>query len=71
MTDVTRAADATSHLFFAYLRSMAPDSVRGISGISSLPIALQSLVQATEYPPQTPTLLQVATTKVVMIVDTV
>ncbi|KAH8694026.1 hypothetical protein BGW36DRAFT_361848 [Talaromyces proteolyticus] len=65
------AADATSHLFFAYLRSMSPDSVKGISGISSLPIALQSLVQATEYPPQTPTLLQVATTKVVMIVDTV
>jgi hypothetical protein len=28
-------------------------------------------VQATEYPPETPTLLQVSTTKVVMIVDTV
>lgn len=44
---------------------------RGISGISSLPISLQGLVQATEYPPETPTLLQVTTTKVVMIVDTV
>ncbi|CRG88231.1 Meiotically up-regulated gene 8 protein [Talaromyces islandicus] len=65
------AADATSHLFFAYLRSMSPESVRGISGISTLPIALQSLVQATEYPPQMPTLLQISTTKVVMIVDTV
>ncbi|KAF4213779.1 hypothetical protein CNMCM8980_005920 [Aspergillus fumigatiaffinis] len=65
------AADATSHLFFAYLRSISPDSPRGISGISTLPIALQSLVQATEYPPETPTLLQVSTTKVVMIVDTV
>ncbi|KKA25592.1 Morphogenesis protein (Msb1) [Rasamsonia emersonii CBS 393.64] len=67
----TTAADATSHLFFAYLRSSSPDSIRGINGISALPIALQSLVQATEYPPQTPTLLQVSTTKVVMIVDTV
>ncbi|KAL4879579.1 hypothetical protein BJY04DRAFT_208519 [Aspergillus karnatakaensis] len=65
------AADATSHLFFAYLRSLSPDSARGMSSISTLPIALQSLVQATEYPPETPTLLQVSTTKVVMIVDTV
>ncbi|OKL57622.1 hypothetical protein UA08_07310 [Talaromyces atroroseus] len=65
------AADATSHLFFAYLRSLSPDSVRGVNGISALPIALQSLVQATEYPPQTPSLLQFSTTKVVMIVDTV
>ncbi|KAL2008878.1 hypothetical protein VTN00DRAFT_7072 [Thermoascus crustaceus] len=67
----TNAADATSHLFFAYLRSISPDSNRAINGISTLPIALQSLVQATEYPPETPTLLQVSTTKVVMIVDTV
>ncbi|KAL4980576.1 hypothetical protein BDW66DRAFT_124298 [Aspergillus desertorum] len=67
----TSAADATSHLFFAYLRSLSPDTPRGLGGISTLPIALQSLVQATEYPPETPTLLQVSTTKVVMIVDTV
>ncbi|EED12344.1 morphogenesis protein (Msb1), putative [Talaromyces stipitatus ATCC 10500] len=66
-----QAADATSHLFFAYLRSISPDSVRGINGISALPIALQSLVQATEYPPQAPSLLQFSTTKVVMIVETV
>lgn len=65
------AADATSHLFFAYLRSLSPDSLRGANGISTLPISLQSLVQATEYPPEAPTLLQVTTTKVVMIVDTV
>ncbi|OJJ99410.1 hypothetical protein ASPACDRAFT_52783 [Aspergillus aculeatus ATCC 16872] len=64
------AADATSHLFFAYLRSLSPEP-RGINSISSLPIALQSLIQGTEYPPETPTLLQVSTTKVVMIVDTV
>lgn len=42
-----------------------------MSGIATLPIALQSLVQATEYPPETPALLQATTTKVVMIVDTV
>lgn len=65
------AADATSHLFFAYLRSLSPDVPRGVTGISALPISLQTLVEATEYPPQTPTLLQVTTTKVVMIVDTV
>ncbi|CAI7577873.1 unnamed protein product [Penicillium glandicola] len=65
------AADATSHLFFAYLRSLSPDIPRGVSGISSLPISLQSLVEATEYPPETPTLLQVTTTKVVMIVENV
>ncbi|OQD83360.1 hypothetical protein PENANT_c017G04781 [Penicillium antarcticum] len=65
------AADATSHLFFAYLRSLSPDVPRGVTGISSLPISLQSLVEATEYPPETPTLLQVTTTKVVMIVENV
>ncbi|EEH48105.1 uncharacterized protein PADG_04189 [Paracoccidioides brasiliensis Pb18] len=65
------AADATSHLFFAYLRSLSPDSIRGSNGISTLPISLQNLVQATEYPPEPPTLLQVESTKVVMIVDTV
>ena len=65
------AADATSHLFFAYLRSLSPDSLRGANGISALPISLQSLVQATEYPPEPPSLLQIGSTKVIMIVDTV
>jgi len=65
------AADATSHLFFAYLRSLSPEVPRGVTGISSLPISLQALMEATEYPPETPTLLQVTTTKVVMIVNTV
>lgn len=71
LIDVCSAADATSHLFFAYLRSLTPDVPRGVSGISSLPISLQTLVEATEYPPETPSLLQITTTKVVMIVDTV
>jgi hypothetical protein len=56
-------------LFFAYLRSLAPEPVSG--GISLLPRSLQKLLQETEYPPQKPALLQTATNRVAMIVDTV
>ncbi|KAJ9132001.1 DUF1708-domain-containing protein [Pleurostoma richardsiae] len=63
------AADATSHLFFAYLRSLAPQPSR--SGISMLPMSLQKLLQETEYPPMRPALMQSSTNKVIMIVDTV
>ncbi|KAK4947959.1 hypothetical protein LTR66_014155, partial [Elasticomyces elasticus] len=66
-----RSADATSHLFFAYLRSQSPDVITGISGISQLPRSLQALVAQTEYPPETPVLMQTSTAKVVMIVDAV
>ncbi|CAL3972307.1 hypothetical protein PZA11_004544 [Diplocarpon coronariae] len=65
------AADAASHLFFAYLRSLTPSSVKGLNGISTLPMSLQKLVQETEYPPERPSLLQTRTTKVAMIVDAV
>ena len=65
------AADAASHLFFAYLRSLTPASVKGINGISTLPMSLQKLVQETEYPPEIPSLLQTTTTRVVMIVNSV
>ncbi|KAH5039821.1 hypothetical protein HBI74_023170 [Parastagonospora nodorum] len=65
-----KAADAASHLFFAYLRSLAPES-NTVGGISGLPRSLQSLLSQTEYPPQTPTLMQTHTTKVIMIVDSV
>lgn len=65
------AADAASHLFFAYLRSLSPGSVKGINGISTLPMSLQKLVQETEYPPERPTFLHSRTTKVAMIVDSV
>ncbi|KAF2277430.1 uncharacterized protein EI97DRAFT_291834 [Westerdykella ornata] len=65
-----KAADAASHLFFAYLRSLSPDpNVMG--AISTLPRSLQSLLSQTEYPPQPPLLMHVTTTKVVMIVDAV
>ncbi|KAK2046884.1 DUF1708-domain-containing protein [Colletotrichum somersetense] len=64
------AADATSHLFFAYLRSLAPHK-QTQGAISMLPMSLQKLLQETEYPPQKPSLMQSSTYRVVMIVDTV
>ncbi|KXJ91567.1 hypothetical protein Micbo1qcDRAFT_195630 [Microdochium bolleyi] len=63
------AADATSHLFFAYLRSLSPSQAR--AGITMLPMSLQKLLQETEYPPQVPSLMQSSTHRVVMIVETV
>ncbi|KAF2085637.1 hypothetical protein K490DRAFT_17411, partial [Saccharata proteae CBS 121410] len=72
-TSWSNAANATSHLFFAYLRSLSPESVgaKGITGISNLPRSLQALVAQTEYPPESPALMHTTTTKVVMIVDSV
>ena len=66
-----KAADATSHLFFAYLRSLSPDTASGPMLIERIPRSLQALLGSTEYPPETPTLLQRSTPKVVMIVDKV
>ena len=66
---MTSAADATSHLFFAYLRSLSPDSIRGLNGISALPISLQNLVQETQYPPVYPPYESIS--KVVMVVNSV
>lgn len=66
---ICSAADATSHLFFAYLRSLSPE--QSLTGISMLPMSLQKLLQETEYPPQRPDLLMASTNKVVMIVDAV
>ncbi|KAL1895570.1 hypothetical protein Cpir12675_003153 [Ceratocystis pirilliformis] len=63
------AADATSHLFFAYLRSLAPSTPR--AGISILPMSMQKLLEETEYPPQRPSLLQYRTHKISMHVDAV
>ncbi|EXJ56731.1 hypothetical protein A1O7_07075 [Cladophialophora yegresii CBS 114405] len=63
------AADATSHLFFAYLRSMSPGAGKS-SGILTLPRSLQQLVDSVTYPPKN-ALLSNDTTRVVMIVDVV
>ena len=65
------AADAAGHLFFAYLRSLSPETGAGAGGFSSLPLSLQTLLHATEYPPEKSTMMQTATPKVEMIVDTV
>ena len=68
---LSRAADATSHLFFAYLRSLSPTLTPGRDEILALPRSLQALLQATEYPPETPTLMQHASAKVIMTVNAV
>ncbi|KAI5288194.1 hypothetical protein KEM54_005399 [Ascosphaera aggregata] len=62
------AANATSHLFFAYLRSLTPDPT---VSIQSIPTSLRSLERDTEYPPQAPALLRRRTIKVVMVVNRV
>ena len=66
----TAAADASSHLFFAYLRSLAPQD-SNMTLIERIPRSLQALLASTEYPPQTPSLLQKSTPRVVMLVDAV
>lgn len=65
------AADATSHLFFAYLRSLSGETDPSLSVIERIPRSLQALLAQTEYPPETPTLLQRTTPRVLMLVDTV
>jgi Domain of unknown function (DUF1708) len=68
-SDGPSAADATSHLFFAYLRSLSPDPGK-TNGILSLPRSLQQLLDSEEYPPGRG-FISNDTTKVVMIVDVV
>lgn len=67
------AANAASHLFFAYLRSLdsnqPPRDPYDISDISNLPRSLQNLLRETEYPPLPSALMQQPTSKVTMIVD--
>ncbi|RMD42127.1 hypothetical protein DV735_g2978, partial [Chaetothyriales sp. CBS 134920] len=63
------AADACSHLFFAYLRSMSPEQGK-TNGILSLPRSLQQLLDSVQYPPPRSLILN-ETTKVVMVVDAV
>lgn len=63
------AATATSHLFFAYLRSSTPEP-GSTNGILDLPRSLQQLLDSVDYPPPS-TLIANDTTKVVMIVDVV
>ena len=64
-----RAADATTHLFFAYLRSLSPEEA--LTGITVLPRSLEKLLKETDYPPTTPATLVSKTSKIVMLVDSV
>ncbi|KAG5979243.1 hypothetical protein E4U55_005384 [Claviceps digitariae] len=64
-----KAADATTHLFFAYLRSLTPEE--GLTGITLLPRSLEKLLNETAYPPPSPTSLVSRTNKLVMLVDSV
>ncbi|RPA96170.1 hypothetical protein L873DRAFT_1695373 [Choiromyces venosus 120613-1] len=68
-TSWSRAADATMHLFFAYLRSLSPAD--GTKGVSVLPISLKALMASVDYPPTAPAQLQSKTVRVVMTVETV
>lgn len=68
MANFSSAADAASHLFFAYLRSLSSSGKN--SSILTLPRSLQQLLDSTSYPPKSG-LLTNDTTKVVMIVDVV
>ena len=65
------AADATCHMFFAYLRARAPTPGPGSDSISQLPRSLQTLVKETEYPPASRTSSQSTVSSVVMVVDSV
>ncbi|RKF58578.1 putative morphogenesis protein msb1 [Golovinomyces cichoracearum] len=65
------AADATSHLFFAYLRSLTMDSAKGLAGISQLPMSLQKLLKETDYPPESLKNMHTTTPRVLMIVESV
>ena len=65
------AADASTHLFFAYLRTLSPEEQQGLSLIERIPRSLQALLASTEYPPETPTVMQKPTPRVVMLVDSV
>ncbi|KAF8469571.1 hypothetical protein BDZ91DRAFT_655304 [Kalaharituber pfeilii] len=67
----TRAADATMHLFFAYLRSLSPEDPSKGSSVPMLPTSLRALLHSIEYPPPKQAVLHSRSVKVVMTVETV
>ncbi|EPS42926.1 hypothetical protein H072_3050 [Dactylellina haptotyla CBS 200.50] len=64
----SKAALATCHMFFAYLRSLAPS---GKGSVSVLPLSLQQLLYDIEYPPTATSFLKEPTSRIIMTVDTV
>lgn len=63
------AADASCHLFFAYLRSLSPADPS--KSVSLLPTSLRALLASVDYPPVTPPQFQNHTVRVVITVDKV
>ncbi|KAK6358541.1 hypothetical protein TWF730_007870 [Orbilia blumenaviensis] len=63
-----KAALATCHLFFSYLRSLAPT---GSGGVSVLPLSLQHLLYDVDYPPNKTSFINEPTSHIIMTVDTV
>lgn len=59
------------HLFFAYLRSLAPEDPAKGSSVPMLPTSLRALLHSVEYPPPKPAALHSKSVKVVMTVETV
>ncbi|KAK9386480.1 hypothetical protein V1515DRAFT_142834 [Lipomyces mesembrius] len=47
----SKAADASAHLFFGYLRSQSASPTATLASISPLPITLSTLLSSTPYPP--------------------
>ncbi|KAK9364049.1 hypothetical protein V1504DRAFT_7323 [Lipomyces starkeyi] len=47
----SKAADASAHLFFGYLRSQSASPTASLASISPLPITLSTLLSSTSYPP--------------------
>ena len=63
------AADATCHLFFAYMRSLSPADPT--KSVTLLPTSLRALLASVDYPPATPPQFQTRTVRVVVTVDKV
>ncbi|KAJ8099226.1 hypothetical protein POJ06DRAFT_269290 [Lipomyces tetrasporus] len=49
----SKAADASTHLFFGYLRAESASRTATLPSISPLPITLNTLLSSTPYPPKT------------------
>lgn len=59
------------HLFFAYLRSLAPEDPAKGSSVPMLPTSLRALLHSVDYPPPKAAALHSRSVKVVMTVETV
>ncbi|KAI5798813.1 hypothetical protein EDC01DRAFT_16569 [Geopyxis carbonaria] len=65
----TSAAEATCHLFFAYLRSLSPADPS--QSVTLLPTSLRALLASVDYPPVPPPQFQTRSIRVALTVDRV